>query len=329
MDYAWFIYTVALMAVALAACSTSVTVWVLTNRRDCLVAAAGFLAYTFDVATILFDEYMREKPLMDEYFVTGLTHPVANIALRAIIVSSIWIWIALRVHAPIKRRNAIIFVACIAAALLLMAPIGRFSGPVRTMAYWGLSDIFIICALLFAWWWRNNKAGETDRLSIDRAKGFWRIAIVLAVLMLCEDIFFILFYHPDTTVGFVHDFFWHLTERNMSENILMVACAVRMMMYNRDVMQIFSKHPMEDAAKVEAAGSHRDFDTRLLRFADDHGLSKREREVLGLAIEGKDTQGIASELYISTGTVKAHMHRIYSKAGVEHRQDLINAFWKY
>ena len=41
MDYAWFIYTVALMAVALAASSTSVTVWVLTNRKDCLAAAAG------------------------------------------------------------------------------------------------------------------------------------------------------------------------------------------------------------------------------------------------------------------------------------------------
>ena len=102
-----------------------------------------------------------------------------------------------------------------------------------------------------------------------------------------------------------------------------------MMLYNRDVMQIFSKHPMEDGSKAEKVSQHRDFESRLLRFADDHGMSKREREVLGLAIEGKDTQGIATQLYISTGTVKAHMHRIYTKAGVEHRQDLINAFWKY
>ena len=129
--------------------------------------------------------------------------------------------------------------------------------------------------------------------------------------------------------GWVRDFFWHLTERNMSENILMVICAVRMMLYNRDVMQIFSKHPMEEGSKAEKVSQHRDFESRLLRFADDHGMSKREREVLGLAIEGKDTQGIATQLYISTGTVKAHMHRIYTKAGVEHRQDLINAFWKY
>ena len=329
MDYAWFIYTVALMAVALAASSTSVTVWVLTNRKDCLVAAAGFLAYTLDVATILFDEYQGTKPLMDEYFVTGLTHPVANILLRVSIVTCVWVWIAMRVHAPVSKRGIAIFAASYAFVTVLIAPIASRSDPMYTMAYWGLSDVLIICALLFAWWWRNARAGETDRLSIDRAKGFWRVALIIAVVMFCEDIFFILFYRPDTTVGLVHDFFWHLTERNMSENILMVVCAVRMMMYNRDVMQIFSKHPNEDAAKKESSGGHRDFETRLLRFADDHGMSKREREVLRLAIDGKDTQGIATELFISTGTVKAHMHRIYSKAGVEHRQDLINAFWKY
>ena len=177
--------------------------------------------------------------------------------------------------------------------------------------------------------WRNDRASETDRISIDRSVGLWRVALVLAVLILAEDVFFIMILHLDSLDGWVRDFFWHFTERNMSENILVVVLAVRMILYNREVMQIFSKHPMEDASKVEMASQHRDFDSRLLRFADDHGMSKREREVLGLAIEGKDTQGIASELVISTGTVKAHMHRIYSKAGVESRQDLVTAFWKY
>ena len=329
LDYAWFIYTVALIAIALAACFTSVTVWVLTNRKDCLVAAAGFLAYAFDVATILFDEYMREKPLMDEYFSTGLTHPVANIALRVAIITCIWLWVALRIHAPVSRVHVVSFAALAAAVFTTLAPIGRFAGSVRTMAFWGFSDLLIIGALIFAWWWRNNKAGETGRLSIDRIKRFWVVVLAISIAMLIEDVLNILVIDPDVTTGWARDFFWHLTERNLSENILMVACAARMVVYNRDVMQIFSKHPMEDTAKTEGTGAHRDFESRLLRFADDNGMSKREREVLGLAIEGKDTQGIANELFISTGTVKAHMHRIYSKAGVEHRQDLINAFWKY
>ena len=329
MDYAWFLYTIALMTVAVMAATTSVTVWVLTSRRDCLVAAVGFTAYAFDVSTILFDEYQGTKPLLDEYFNTGLTHPVANIVLRVAVITCLWLWVAMRVHAPVKRRAVIAFACAYLLVATLVAPIGNRSDPIFTMAFWGISDVLVLAALAFAWWWRNNRASETDRISIDRSKSLWRVALVLATFILLEDVFFIMILHLDSLDGWARDFFWHFTERNMSENILLVFCAAQMMLYNRDVMRIFSKHPMEASGKAETVSQHRDFDSRLLRFADDHGMSKREREVLGLAIEGKDTQGIASELVISTGTVKAHMHRIYSKAGVEHRQDLINAFWKY
>ena len=329
MDFAWFLYTIAIMVIAIMAATSSVTVWVLTNRKDCLVAAAGFLAYAFDVAAILFDEYQGTKPLMSEYFNTGLTHPIANIVLRVAIIACVWLWVAMRVHAPVRKKHVIAFACVYALVAVLAAPLGPRSDVAHTMAFWGLSDVLIMGALAFAWWWRSNKAGETDRISIDRSAGLWRVALALAVLILAEDVFFIMILHLDSLDGWARDFFWHFTERNMSENVLMIVLAVRMMLYNRDVMQIFSKHPMEDAGKAESVGSHRDFDSRLLRFADDHGMSKREREVLGLAIEGKDTQGIASELVISTGTVKAHMHRIYSKAGVESRQDLVTAFWKY
>ena len=329
MDYAWFLYTIALMVVAIMAATTSVTVWVLTNRKDCLVAAVGFTAYAFDVSTILFDEYQGTKPLLDEYFNTGLTHPIANIALRVVIITCLWLWVAMRVHAPVKRRAVIVFACAYCVVTTLVAPIGTRSDPIFTMAFWGISDLLVLGALAFAWWWRNNRASETDRISIDRSKSLWRVALVLATFILLEDVFFIMVFRLDSVSGLARDFFWHFTERNMSENVLMVFCAVRMMLYNRDVMQIFAKHPMEASGKTETVSQHRDFDSRLLRFADDHGMSKREREVLALAVEGKDTQGIASELYISTGTVKAHMHRIYNKAGVEHRQDLVNAFWKY
>ena len=184
MDYAWFIYTVALMAVALAASSTSVTVWVLTNRKDCLAAAAGFFAYSLDVATILFDEYQGTKPLMEEYFNTGLTHPVANIILRVCVITCVWLWVAMRVHAPVRKRHLAIFAGVYAVVAVLTAPIGAHSDALHTMVFWGISDILILGSLVFAWWWRNNRASETDRISIDRSATLWRIALVLVVLIL-------------------------------------------------------------------------------------------------------------------------------------------------
>ena len=63
-------------------------------------------------------------------------------------------------------------------------------------------------------------------------------------------------------------------------------------------------------------------------YADAHKLSRREQEVLTLVLKGNDAQNIASELVISPGTVKAHLHRIYVKSGVSNRDDLIDAFWR-
>lgn len=330
MDFAWFLYTILIMMVAMAAGVSSLTVWVLTNRRDCLVAAFGFAVYTLETAGVLFDEYMRNKPLMEELFATGLTHPLINIVLNVALVTSVWVWVAMRVYARPQPRHVAIFACLYLVVSIVLAPVGDRASVVRTMAFWASRDLLIIGALVFAWWWRSHKASESDRVGIDRAKGFWIIALALACLVLVEDATIVLLVRPTMQEGWVHDFFWHLTERNLTDNVLMIVCAVRMIAYNREVMGVFAQHPMESVGTGErAVGGHRDFESRLLRFADDHGMSKREREVLGLAIEGKDTQGIANELYISVGTVKAHIHRIYTKAGVESRQDLVNAFWKY
>ena len=62
------------------------------------------------------------------------------------------------------------------------------------------------------------------------------------------------------------------------------------------------------------------------RFAEAHGLTARERDVLELVVDGLDVAGIAEALVISTGTVKAHLHRIYKKVGVSGRVELMRAY---
>ena len=63
-------------------------------------------------------------------------------------------------------------------------------------------------------------------------------------------------------------------------------------------------------------------------FSDRNSLSNREQEVLSLVLRGLDAQNIASELVISPGTVKAHLHRIYVKSNVKTRDELIETFWR-
>lgn len=48
-------------------------------------------------------------------------------------------------------------------------------------------------------------------------------------------------------------------------------------------------------------------------------LSLREREILEAIGDGLKTQGIADRLYISPGTVRAHIANIFSKLNVSSR----------
>lgn len=62
------------------------------------------------------------------------------------------------------------------------------------------------------------------------------------------------------------------------------------------------------------------------RFAEAKNLTPRELEVFELVVDGLDQAAIAERLVISPGTVKAHLHRIYKKAGVTGRVALMRAF---
>lgn len=65
------------------------------------------------------------------------------------------------------------------------------------------------------------------------------------------------------------------------------------------------------------------------RFAEEHGLTRRETEILRLVIDDVDASQIAEDLAISMDTVKAHLHRIYKKCGASGRQSLKRAFAAY
>lgn len=59
--------------------------------------------------------------------------------------------------------------------------------------------------------------------------------------------------------------------------------------------------------------------------ATNCGLSFRERQVIGLAAQGKPNAAIAIALGLSAGTVKEYMHRIFRKLSVTSRTEL--AVW--
>ena len=330
MNLLWFVYTLAIIVVAITACATSMTLWMFTEWRECIFAAAAFTAYILDIAVILFDEYIQGKVEPQIYLShAGLSHPALTVIVATVLVGSAWAWGLTRLHRTIDWRQFAVAMILFLVVEALLCPTEGHAGRMRTFLFWGLRDGVLIAIVVYGFWYVVRNPHKADKLGLSRAASFYRVILVLLVLVLAEDIVAILLLQPDFDNPTVREFFWHMGQRNIFENITMVVLAVRKMIYDRDVTRIYARHPAEREDALEHEGTLHDFETRLLKYCDDHGMSMRERDVLERAVRGRDTQGIASDLYISAGTVKAHMHRIYTKAGVANRQELVNAFWKY
>jgi len=54
-----------------------------------------------------------------------------------------------------------------------------------------------------------------------------------------------------------------------------------------------------------------------------NSLTSREREVVLAVAEGLSNKDIGRRLNLSKGTVKVHLHKIYSKLGVKNRTALV------
>ncbi|CAM3861352.1 MULTISPECIES: response regulator transcription factor [Paenibacillus] len=59
---------------------------------------------------------------------------------------------------------------------------------------------------------------------------------------------------------------------------------------------------------------------------EENPLTEREKEVLGLIADGKNTKEIASQLFITTGTVRNYISVILDKLGVSNRIEAITRF---
>ncbi|MFI2858607.1 response regulator [Paenibacillus sp. JSM ZJ436] len=61
-------------------------------------------------------------------------------------------------------------------------------------------------------------------------------------------------------------------------------------------------------------------------YGEENPLTPREKEVLGLIADGKNTKEIASELFLTTGTVRNYISVILDKLGVSNRIEAITRF---
>jgi two-component system response regulator DesR len=117
--------------------------------------------------------------------------------------------------------------------------------------------------------------------------------------------------------------------------VLILTTFARSGYFERAIKSGASGYLLKDSPSEELADSirlimagRRVYATELVdnAYGNENPLTEREKEVLLLIAEGKNTKDIASELYLTNGTVRNYISVILDKLGVSNRVEAITRF---
>lgn len=150
-----------------------------------------------------------------------------------------------------------------------------------------------------------------------------KMAMVFAVLTVVEDSYVIF------NVDFYSDYGTSIFNRNITEEVmtLCLAGAYLKLFWEITGRGLDSPHP--SPILPVSVSVLEESDGRFERFCQHHGFTDRERELLRHTLANESNQQISEALFISQGTVKTHLHNIYSKVGVSKRSVLLQRYEEF
>ncbi|WP_028263644.1 helix-turn-helix transcriptional regulator [Atopobium fossor] len=325
MSLFFFVYTIALLFICIATASICGAAWAVSHRNRYIPQALFFIFYFAELASIFGSEWMVQNISNinpSNYYDIDL--PAFRILIGAAILSCFW-YVVLDI-VDVHRLRAVVIPAVIFIVVCTGIVVVMPYGPFRQWLFYTMRQISLIFCLVYA---RYRYQKSDDEIMHQRITKRTRMMVILSILIagiLIEDTLVILNLPiPGQDSIFAALF---LSSRNFSENIMMLYLTYTVARPALEILSLHFNEPPE--AKTDEGEAHRlneHIEDRLPAYAAAHGLSKREREILGLAMQGKNNREIASELILAEGTIKTHLHNIMKKCEQANREDLRKDFW--
>ena len=327
-------YNLALLTTYTAVVSFVCCFYILKRQVYSLSLAGLFSFYLLDTVIIFMTEVI---PSFSEWY----NHIFLSVpAIKTILYLSMAFFTLSTWNAWLDRKFSPIQVAallCLGLWYLLIPMLPNSAGKIYLyyLAYQVFSIVMSILGLRLL---RGTSVDQRERYTVLRR--LLLLTIAWSLLIIAEDSYVIFFVdrYSEPTVS--------IQNRNICEDTLRLLYTVvlsRQMLKMNKLPTPASPQGGEDPQGVEVAapalstvaeaeaeaGEGEDrlaAQVRLEAFAQSINLTERELEVVSLILEDQSTQQISETLFISIGTVKAHIHNIFQKAGVTRRYELLRQY---
>lgn len=218
-----------------------------------------------------------------------------------------------------KKPSSLQMVAMILLGLwLFFIPlIGR--GPLEVWFYYLGFQIFTASTSIFCLRKLHRGNPRSNEGIFRWTRAMLITAIVMSLVIVAEDtyvIFNVDIYNPEP---YIHN-------RNVSEDVFRLILICFLFLRLRERFRKDPPVPVLDSAPQEPAEILSAADYNRLKYSQHLGLTRREEEILLLLLDDMNNKQISEALYISLGTVKAHVHNVFQKADVTNRSELLRKF---
>lgn len=308
------------MLVCIAAGTISLSAYFVSRKRSHLYMVAFFLFYFLDLALIFQNEYLGQNtdfPLGAFY---AIDYPGLKILFSLGTIQAMWL---IACDFLDERRKTLLIGPGVCFVLSSIAVLAFLpEGQYKQWLFYSMRQVFLLWCLGYVLFRYRTSTNEIERARMRRQEPLFLATLVLTFCIIAEDTFMMLILDPDTLSATLLPLY--ISERNFSENFLMLAFAFFSLREAAATLKLRFKEPPASENPVV----RQRIDELLPAYSERHKLTAREREIVALVLMGKDNQNIASELQLALGTVKAHVHNILHKTNHATRQDLIRDFWK-
>ena len=331
MNVVMFAYTIGLILFCATAAVIACATYVVTHRRALLPQAGFFVFYILDLLSIFGYEWSSQNLPFDPTTYYEIENPVLRTLISAGILFCLWLML-LNVLDAHGRKLEIVPVVCFVVVSLLILKALPY-GPLRQWLYYTMRQVFVTFALAYAILRWRSSSNEAYKARLERYKYRFLLLVALLVAIVIEDVLVILVMPiPSKSTSWL---LLYLSSRNFSENLMMLFVAYHCCRTNLQALALRFEAPptssLSPRQDTQTSTSSTDLklhiEEQLPSYANSYHLSPREREVLGMLLEGKDNRSIANELVLAEGTIKTHVHNIMKKTGASSRDELKKDFW--
>lgn len=300
-----FIYNILLIVLYTIALSLTMNTYFKEKNYFFLMLSCYLLFYILDNVVIYMTEFLNNFAL--QYNEAFMNVPAA----KTFIFMGNAIFFLLSVILLAKRKFLFLdyFSLTLLLVCMLFVPLIA-DNALKVWLYYLPNQLFSFYVGLRALSLAKNLQTEISQLSIRYLKRVGILAIIFSIAIILEDSYVIF------NVDQYSSLTLKIYNRNVCEDIFsIIISSLVIYFFIHDYQSAHSiTNQLETKEQKEEAYFH--------HFCQKYQFTKREEDIFRLLLQHKQNQEIADELYLSLGTVKAHVHNIFVKLNIKKRTQI-------